>query len=51
MENEGPMAAYRGFRDDEGPLSYYNVMRAMTLIGFVGSMIIGWSLTPWFPWK
>lgn len=40
-----------GFLGDEGPLSYYNGMRAMTLIGLVGTILSGWALTPGFPWK
>lgn len=45
------MPIYRGFLGDEGPFSFYNVMRAMTIVGVVGSVIWGWALTPWFPWK
>lgn len=40
-----------GFLGDYGPFSFYNVMRAMTVFGAIGSIVIGWSLTPWWPWN
>lgn len=44
VENDGPLG-------DAGPLSFYNIMRTLVLIGVVGTLVSAWSLTPWFPWK
>lgn len=44
------MAIYRGFLGDAGPLSYYNVIRAMAVLGVIGSVIWTWALTPLWPW-
>ena len=37
-----------GFLGDVGPLSFYNVMRAFTILA---GILLLWALTPWFPWK
>jgi len=44
------MTVSDGFLGDVGPVSFYNVMVAMTLIGVIGSLVTGWALTPWWPW-
>ena len=39
-----------GFLGDDGLFSFYNVMRGMTILGFLMLVFFAWRESPWFPW-